>query len=201
MTKIYTLMPDRLNLNGEQGNVLVLKRRIEWLGFRVEVVSVDSVAKLSELITSGDLAKGGSFVFIGQGSLETFGLFEKQKDSVTNLYSQLQQAEIPTLVVGTLFELLASAPKLPEFRSEFVLEKFVGADFDILGYAGTAYQVEAIKLTGSSFIESVLHGPILAKNPKLADWFLSKIGIPISPNKQFEVVDEIIGRIWELELP
>jgi CobQ-like glutamine amidotransferase family enzyme len=46
---------------------------------------------------------------------------------------------------------------------------------------------------------TTLHGPVLAKNPKLADRILEKLGAKVSSNTEIETLDSAIPGIWELE--
>lgn len=201
MKTIYTLMPDRLNLNGEQGNVLVLSRRLEWQSVSHQVVEIQDLAQLEKLLPKLEKSPRDCFVFMGQGSFETFSYLEKQSALLHDLLARLVFAGIPTLAVGTCYEIFANAPKSQLFFSEFIKSDFKPGGFEILGYASTGYDLPALVTKGDNTVLTTMHGPVLAKNPKLADWFLAEMGVVREVVKELIEVDEIVAKIWDLEDP
>lgn len=201
MKTIYTLMPDRLNLNGEQGNVLVLSRRLEWQGIPHQIVGIQDLAHLEKLLPKLEKSPRDFFVFMGQGSFETFTYLEKQSAFLHELLTRLIFAGVPSLIVGTCYEIYANAPKSQVFLSEFIKSEFKPGGFELLGYASTGYDLPALAAKGDNAVLTIMHGPVLAKNPKLADWFLSEMGVVRADVKEFLEVDEIVAKVWELEEP
>lgn len=201
MKKIYTVMPTRLNLNGEQGNVLVIQRRLQWLGIPFETISLETLEDFFDAIPTMKNEADESFVFIGQGSLETFEQLQQNFTKLKTSIDQLSGSGVPTLIVGTCYEVLSGSKLRSAYFSEFVVEEFQPSRFDVLGYAATGYDLPALAVKGNSVVMSVMHGPILAKNPKLSDWFLNAMGISRTENANFSEVDEIAERIWSLERP
>lgn len=57
---IYNLFPERLNLYGDRGNVMVLRKRCEWRGIETDVVPIQSASDVR--LSEADL------LFLGGGS-------------------------------------------------------------------------------------------------------------------------------------
>ena len=65
--KILHLYPKEMNLYGDHGNVLAIKRRCEWRGIDVEVVEHEPGNKIPDDI---DIIFGGGGQDSGQGKIE-----------------------------------------------------------------------------------------------------------------------------------
>lgn len=199
MKTLYTFLPDRLNLNGSQGNLTVLRARLEWSGEVVSTVSIDSVEKLLELSEKPELCEN-AILFIGHGSLETQQFLAMSEELLRKSLHSLSEIGLPTLIVGTVYELLFGSSRLDTFRSEFVRTLFSPLGMEVMGYVATGYDLEPIQMTKNSTVWALMHGPILAKNPKLADWFLGRVGVHNKDsNSRIVSIDSIVDRIWELE--
>lgn len=159
MITIFTPFADRLNLNGDQGNVLVLLEYLKACG--VEAQQVQNPEQLG--------ANPPHFVLLGHGSKASMASIKQQ---LAQLKPQLQQWQqtVPGLAVGSsvlwLVENGLSAQRLnvgPQ-ESEFVTTSFEGSA--VLGYRNTDSGLANLSQNGL-WLESMLHGPILAKNPVL----------------------------------
>lgn len=196
MIELYTLAPERLNLNGDQANLLVLSKRLEWLGEPVKVVSLDSLADISALSAAVEKSPGRKFLLLGHGSASAWKSLEPLAEAVRELVVTLVAQSVPVLAVGSGYELLRpGAPRTPR-RSDFYVSEFEGRE--VLGYRNTDAQLPELARDGSLLL-TLLHGPLLAKNPQLADEFIEQLGVVVKANDRTEEIDAIVTKAWELE--
>ena len=193
MIQLYTLTPERLNLNGDQGNLLVLAQRARWAGETVLVTALDTqeeVLALSRAIPSQSL------LLLGHGSMAAMRSIDSYRPAVIELIAAMRAKSLPVLVVGSCVEWLSNSHEKQERISEFVVADLDGES--ILGYRNTDAAIESISRDGS-VISTMLHGPLLAKNPKLADDLLKSVGVKAKKNDRTKEIDAIVLKVWELE--
>lgn len=198
------LYPREMNIYGDMGNVITLKKRLEWRGFEVKVkaleVGVPFDFKSVDLLFGGggqdsgqkvvgpDLIKRGAAIRKaaqdGMPMLVICGLYQLFGRGFTTMEGQ----EIPgiavfraqtegstTRMIGNIvteslfgrlvgFENHSGVTKLDEGQEPLgqVLKGF-GND-PSRAYEGAVYK---------NTVGTYLHGPILPKNPDLADWLLA----------------------------
>ena len=94
--KILHLYPKEMNLYGDHGNVLAIKRRCEWRGIDVEVVEHEPGNKIPDDI---DIIFGGGGQDSGQGKIEDNlqAIAPKLKDLINN--------NTPCLVICGVYQL------------------------------------------------------------------------------------------------
>jgi CobQ-like glutamine amidotransferase family enzyme len=203
--RILQLYPSEMNIYGDWGNTLTLKRRLEWRGYKVELLEHHPNAKFP---TDVDLIVGGG----GQDSGQ-----DKIKDDLIKIGPQLQKLadeNVPMLMICGLYQLFGrffETNKGDRIKGIgiFKLETYGGPkrlignivsksdEFgEIIGYenhSGLTRLDEdqaclglVVKGDGNNgedgsegaryknVIGTYLHGSLLPKNPRLADFLIAK---------------------------
>ena len=162
--KLATVYPEHLNLNGDQANILVLQRRLQLRGVESEVIAVNDNDDLTNY----------EFIFLGHGSLAAWSHIDaKRPDLIRDVLEACDNGSF-IFAVASGYERLSkvrgvSAAKPASHRSEFV-------DVNgIVGYINTDSALEPFIFDDHALL-TLLHGPLLAKNPELADDLISKFG-------------------------
>ena len=203
--KILHLYPKEMNLYGDHGNVLVLKRRAEWRGIDVEIVEHEIGDKLPEKC---DIIFGGG----GQDS----GQQQIAEDLRANgdKFKEWVEDGVPTLLVCGLYQLFGNFFRTADGDtidgiSVLDIETVAGAKRmignavvrtskfgEVVGYenhSGKTTLGAEMKPLGmmekgegnngtdktegaiyKNTIGTYLHGPLLPKNPKIADFLIQK---------------------------
>lgn len=203
--KILHLYPKKMNLYGDHGNILAIKRRCEWRDIDVEIIEHNPGDKIPKDI---DIIFGGGGQDSGQGEIgeDLLKIGPKLKDMIED--------GVPCLVICGLYQLFGKYFQTAEGK------KIMGASIlDITTKAGPGRLIGNIIINSYGFgkvvgyenhsgltsigpnvnpfgevilgagnngedktegcrykncIGTYLHGPILPKNPKLADFFIEK---------------------------
>lgn len=197
--RILHLYPREMNLYGDHGNILALKRRCEWRGMKAEVIPLEPGAALPDGI---DIIFGGGGQDSGQSRIEQDLL--SRKEQIRTLVEQ----GTPALVICGLYQLFGKGFRTNEgqyirgidvfpIETEAGPERLVGnitimsEDLgEIAGFEnhsgltflkGCAPLGTVIRGQGNNgkdrtegaryknCIGTYLHGPVLPKNPRLAD--------------------------------
>ena len=202
---IMQLYPRDMNIYGDWGNVLALKRRLEWRGFSVELIEYNVGDSFPENI---DIIIGGG----GQDSGQLRICDDLRK--IAPRLKRLADDDLPMLAICGLYQLFGHnfitkdgekilgigildlktigsderivgniILKSPEFGEIIGYENHSG--LTTLGHNATALG-EVIKGIGNNNIDrqegaryrnvigTYLHGPLLPKNPHIADWLISQ---------------------------
>lgn len=202
---ILQLYPRDMNIYGDDGNVLVLQKRLEWRGFQPIVLGYDLGDPLPDAV---DIVVGGGGQDSGQQTVQDDLL------SIGPRLRQLAEDGLPMLVICGLYQLFGNFFETQDgsriqgigiFDSETYgkPDRLVGnivthsPDFgDIVGYENHSGQTflkgntKPLATVKSGFgnntidqqegarvhnvIGSYLHGSLLPKNPKIADWLISQ---------------------------
>ncbi len=202
---ILQLYPLDMNIYGDYGNVLVLKRRLQWYGYEVNVLAYNV----------GDSFPDDVDIIIGGGGQDS-GQVKIQADlmSIGPRLKQLADQNVPMLVICGLYQLFGKFFKtadgeviqgigLLDIETYGKSERLIGNVIvtseqfgDIIGYenhSGQTYLGDDVKPLGeiqlgagnntesntegaryNNVIGSYLHGSILPKNPKLADFLIDR---------------------------
>ena len=199
MIRLGTIAPDKLNLNGDQGNLLAMSKFLRLAGFEVEVLPV----------TNADQALACNFLILGHGSIAAM-------QSLDTAFAGLKLEEVigivPGLAIGSGYEYLSRVGLVDQKiqpgprQSEFTIGQ-VGP-VKVLGYRNTDSGLPNLALNGQ-WICSMLHGPLFAKNPILlmraakATVAAAQLQWPTElPAALLLWIDELNGicsRIWKLE--
>lgn len=193
-----------MNIYGDNGNVLVLKRRLEWYGYQANVIAYNV----------GDVFPNDVDIVVGGGGQDS-GQKKIQADlmSIAPRLQQLADTGLPMLVICGLYQLFGKFFKtstgevingigILDVQTIGKSERLIGntivdsTDFGLLyGYenhSGQTFLDKNVEPLGTirlgagnnlqddnegarykNVIGSYLHGSILPKNPKLADFLIS----------------------------
>ena len=218
---ILHLYPKEMNLYGDRGNILALKRRLEWRGIGVEVIPYEPGDKLPKKI---DVIFGGG----GQDSGQ-----EKIAEDFSKIAPELKlliEKDVPALLVCGMYQLFGEYYELMNgkrikgagiFSIHTVAAKnrHIGNIIidsprfgEIVGYenhSGLTYLDEFETPLGTvrsgfgnnekdkgegiiyrNAIGTYLHGPILPKNPKIADFLIETALKNAGINNPLESLDD-----------
>ena len=192
-----SIFADSLNLNGDQANLFVLQQRLKWAGHSSTIAPVSSLAELEQ--------SKADFLFLGHGSIAAWKACEAQWPSLAKDFLTFSNSRSALAVSSGADRVLAASGAQPAVLGASVSE-FCLDDFDsqkILGYKNTS-SIANSTLRVERAILTWLHGPVLAKNPAVADAILSDL-LSISPkglaNENTRKIDEIVAGVWHLEMP
>lgn len=202
MIRLGVFFPDHLNLNGDFGNIEVLARQFEWRGMACEVVRVED---------ERHLADGLDFLLIGHGSSAAWDSIRDRLNSLEGLLRKLVESGTPGLCVSTGFEELVRLAVVadlecksnPERVSKFVVQ--ADGNQEVLGYLNTDVDLPPLHREGQ-FVCTMLHGPVLAKNPALLLELLENISLhaglqlkAIQTNEKTDLLAGLVDEVWKLE--
>lgn len=220
---IIQLYPNDMNLYGDWGNTLVLKKRLEWRGFRVEII--DHNPGDATDFSTGDIFVGGGGQDAGQLAIQDDLL--SHGEELKNLASN----GVPMLLICGMYQLFGRQFVTNDgavIRGIGVLpvettagkERLIGnitLESDqfgtIVGYenhSGQTFLDDTVQPLGkvvrgagnnttdgtegvqfNNVIATYLHGSLLPKNPKIADFLIAKAlerrGIPTENLRPLEI--------------
>lgn len=208
---IAYLYPDLMDLYGDSGNLIIIKKRLEWYGHKANIITVN-------------LGDDTSFVeydmlFMGAGIERNQIIVGEELQKRADSLKRNIEKGLPMLFIATAFQLLGtsyttntgekiSGLSLFNFYSENKSERLTGntlittdindKEVNVVGFAnhlGRTYIVDdnilpfgqVVKGYGNNEVDksegirykkligTYLHGPVLSKNPSLADFFINKM--------------------------
>lgn len=222
---ILQLYPNDMNIYGDNGNLLVLQRRLEWYGYTPNIVTYnvgDTLPKEVDIIIGGggqdsgqekihadllkigptlkDWAEAGVPMLMVCGLYQLFGKFFKTLDNKT--LEGIGILDIET--IGTNERLIGNIVTDSEFGDIIGYENHSGQTF--LG-RGVQPFARTVKGAGNNskdghegaryknVIGTYLHGSILPKNPQLAD-FLIRTAVE-NRDEEFstDIVDDLLAEL------
>jgi CobQ-like glutamine amidotransferase family enzyme len=194
---------EQLNLNGDVMNLMVLSKRLNWLGFEVEVVDLTTQNILEQL------ALGVDFALLGHGSTAAWSQLLQKKEELASAFGELVKQQVPLFAVSSGFQVMVDLGIINEpyekveRSSKFSVSTFAGNE--LLGYVNTDTNLPIFSNYGAA-TGTLLHGPVLAKNPWLADQIietlLTRRGLVVgnsSWTSRFEHVNLALEGVWRLE--
>ena len=193
MARVYSLYPELLNLNGDQANALVLTKRALWAGLEVENLGVNSVVDMQsalEFVKTGGLA----FLLIGHGSLAAMKSFQHEATMIREWVGSMLEMGSFGVAVGSGYELLR-----PEFNRGVRISDYADVELqgfkNLQGYVNTDTNLPLAQFLSERFLATMVHGPVLARNPELADFFVAGLGGKNLANQRASEVDELVKAI------
>ncbi|MGF7535762.1 glutamine amidotransferase [Bacillus mexicanus] len=219
---LYHFFPDKLNLYGDRGNIICLKKRCEWRGIELIVREVSETDNL-------DMSDMDLF-FIGGGSDREQSLATNELQKIKDTLKEKIESGVPGLTICGGYQFLgteyidANGNRLEtlgilDFKTEAKNPRLIGNVLiksdqfgKVVGFENhggrTYHNYETLGVVEKGFgnedndkkegivyknlIGTYLHGPILPKNPEVAD-FLVKQAI----EKKY---GEEIAEDWMLQL-
>lgn len=218
---ILQLYPRDMNIYGDHGNMLVLKKRLEWSGYDVKVIEYNQGDEFPKDI---DLIVGGG----GQDSGQT--KIQADLIKIGPKLRKLADAKMPMLMVCGLYQLFGKFFQtinnetiegigLFDIETYGKAERLIGnivTESDKFGYiigyenhSGQTFLGQSVKPLGvvrmgagnnttdahegaiyKNVIGSYLHGSLLPKNPKIADFLIEQA--VINKYREFEppIIDD-----------
>ena len=212
--KIVHLYPKEMNIYGDNGNVLVFSKRLQWMGYKTEIIGVGI----------GDKIPIDSSIIIGGGGQDA-GQLDIADDlkSKKSVLQDMANNGVPMLMICGMYQMFGNYFKTNEGKiipglgiidittiagDERIIGNIViGSEWgDIVGYenhSGKTYLGNGIKPLGSSVLGqgnngqdntegaiynnvfgSYLHGPILSKNTMFTDHLLKIVTGPDELSKK-----------------
>jgi CobQ-like glutamine amidotransferase family enzyme len=199
--KLVSIFGDRLNINGDQANLTVLQKRLQWAGVTSQVIKVTSREQL--------LTSNADFILLGHGSRAAWASCENEWPTLASDFAVATQGT-SGLAVGSgatkvSEQVEGELDELKEPLSTFAVDVVDGRE--LLGYKYSEVTPAASRRVGRALL-TWLHGPVLAKNPELADQIIVEIiqskgqEVPASlANENTRKIDEILASVWQLEKP
>jgi CobQ-like glutamine amidotransferase family enzyme len=198
--KLVALFPKHLNLNGDQANLQVLAKRLQWRGLAAEIIYVNK---------GQAIPKDAALIFLGHGSMAAWADVESDLNRFVGDIKQLIADGAAFMAVATGQEraiklgLLAGTANTKGRISKFEITELQGQE--ILGYLNSATDAPVVQKQGL-LLGTQLHGPVFAKNPSFADSYLAEIakarGVELvvdDLNTNASLVAGIVNQVWELE--
>lgn len=222
---ILQLYPNDMNIYGDNGNLLVLQRRLEWYGYTPNIVTYnvgDTLPKEVDIIIGGggqdsgqekihadllkigptlkDWAEAGVPMLMVCGLYQLFGKFFKTLDNKT--LEGIGILDIQT--IGTNERLIGNIVTDSEFGDIIGYENHSGQTF--LG-RGVQPFARTVKGAGNNskdghegaryknVIGTYLHGSILPKNPQLADFLIRTAVENRGEEFSTDIVDDLLAEL------
>lgn len=229
MNKEITLLqlyPRDMNIYGDNGNALVIKRRLQWYGYKVKHITHNPGDKFPDQV---DIIVGGGGQDSGQDKVMEDLLMIGPK------LKALADSGTPMLMVCGLYQLFGHSFKtssgetlkgigLLDVETYGESERLVGNIVvetkkfgDIIGYenhsgqtflgenavpfgivrlgAGNNMQDMYEGARYKNVIGTYLHGSILPKNPRLADFFIEKAAIKKFGEMSDDIIDDNFAQL------
>jgi CobQ-like glutamine amidotransferase family enzyme len=165
MIKLATFMPKYFNNNGDQGNIEVLAKQLQWRGVQYSVTSTDFA--------------DSDFLLVGDGSRAVMREFKSELAAITELLAERLRTGKATLIVGSAHEFFCSRlPGLPELKKTRRVSEHrevSSGNLRVVGYRNNEIDVDLYIM--QAFISTSLFGPILAKNDNLLNIVLNSMGV------------------------
>jgi CobQ-like glutamine amidotransferase family enzyme len=178
------ISPTHLNLNGDLGNLLVLKKRLEWRNVETSIEHLNGSEDLNDF----------DFILVGHGSNAAWKqLLDSRSDLLGKLVAYVE-SEGALLAVASAADRLQPLLTGVEVTFGDRVSEFLDVD-GVVGYKNSGSNAENLSWYKNALLTQ-LHGPVFAKNPELADQIISSNGwADISLRSQeLDAVDELAAQ-------
>jgi len=162
--RFAALYPQHLDLNGDHGNLLVLQKRLKWRGVEAQIIPITKPTELESF----------DFVMLGHGTKDAWAEVLRLEPELIQRVAAFSEAGNTVLAVSSGYkylieELDQTRIKHGEHVSEF---KNFG---ETVGYVNSDLVLPLVQTVGQT-VMTLMHGPVLAKNPELADRMIQSAG-------------------------
>lgn len=155
--RLGAISPSHLNLNGDLGNLLVLTKRLAWRNVQSSIEHLDGSEDLSQF----------DFILVGHGSSAAWKqLLDSRSDLLNKLVEFVERDGALMAVASAADKLIPLLTGVEVSRGARVSE-FMNVD-GVVGYKNSESQGPDLVWHKNALLTQ-LHGPLLAKNPLLAD--------------------------------
>jgi CobQ-like glutamine amidotransferase family enzyme len=155
--RFAALYPKHLDLNGDHGNLLVLQKRLLWRGVEAEIVPVLKPQVLADF----------DFVLLGHGSKDAWAEVLRLDPDLLLRVGELVRDGKPVMAISSGYEYLIEELEGNVVEHGVHVSEFRNVD-EIVGYLNTEVVLSEIRTIRQTVL-TLFHGPVLAKNPDLAD--------------------------------
>lgn len=162
--RFAALYPKHLDLNGDHGNLLVLQKRLEWRGVDAQIFPV---AQPTEL-------EGFDFVLLGHGTKDAWTEILRLDPEVIRRVADFSRAGKSVLAISSGYEYLVEELESIRVRRGEHVSEFRNLG-ETVGYVNSDLVLPLIQIVDLT-IMTLMHGPVLAKNPELADKIIDSAG-------------------------
>lgn len=181
--RLGAISPGHLNLNGDLGNLTVLQKRLAWRGVKSVIESLDGSEKFSDF----------DLILLGHGSNAAWNeLLSLRPELLPNLISYVE-ADGAFIAIGSAADRLLPLVGV-EVGSGKRVSKFIDVD-GVVGYKNSSSNSPDLMWRKKALFTQ-LHGPVLAKNPNLADQIIqmNEWAEIQSRSNELECVDELAAQ-------
>jgi len=217
---IISVLPDLLNTNGDAANARVLAQRARWSGHEASIVEVRSRADLPETVDAIVIGSGSDAELVEARDV-LMTMLDELRDWTTagvpllavgtgwELLSWGIELQDGTVIEGLGLVAGRAVPRATRATDDIVVTSkhgrlvgfenhardYVGAEASPLGRvaSGTGNGDGSEGLVMGDVIGTHLHGPVLARNPGLADQMLraafGRVGESYEPGERSVAVD------------
>lgn len=155
--RFAALYPKHLDLNGDHGNLLVLQKRLLWRGVEAVIVPVFKPQDLSDF----------DFVLLGHGSKDAWAEVLRLDPDLLLRVGKLARDGKPVMAISSGYQYLIEELEGNVVEHGLHVSEFRNVD-EIVGYVNTDSVLSEIRTIRQTVL-TLFHGPVLAKNPDLAD--------------------------------
>jgi CobQ-like glutamine amidotransferase family enzyme len=155
--RFAALYPKHLDLNGDHGNLLVLQKRLLWRGVEAVIVPVFKPQVLADF----------DFVLLGHGSKDAWAEVLRLDPDLLLRVGELVRDGKPVMAISSGYEYLIEELEGNVVEHGVHVSEFRNVD-EIVGYLNTDAVLSEIRTIRQTVL-TLFHGPVLAKNPDLAD--------------------------------
>lgn len=155
--RFAALYPKHLDLNGDHGNLLVLQKRLLWRGVEAVIVPVFKPQDLSDF----------DFVLLGHGSKDAWAEVLRLDPDLLLRVGKLARDGKPVMAISSGYQYLIEELEGNVVEHVLHVSEFRNVD-EIVGYVNTDSVLSEIRTIRQTVL-TLFHGPVLAKNPDLAD--------------------------------
>ena len=177
MIKIFVPFADRLNLNGDAANALILSKRLKWAGVDSLIVALTSENDFDSAIEEVQGSAQKHFVMVGHGSIAAMNSIAAYKSRISGLIDAVKSSGGCGLVVGSGYEWFkkhSASNRISEFRTSNLVLPGGSQALQVVGYVNSAANLPDCQWDGLVLLTR-MHGPVLAKSTELADFFISRL--------------------------
>lgn len=224
------LYEDLMNIYGDTGNIITLKKRAEWRGIKVKIENIS----LDDKLDTSDVSSKIDIYFFGGGQDQAQELVSQDliKSGKGKIIKQEVKRGIPLLSICGGYQLLGDyykphkGPKLkgvglfPAYTlasddrmiGNLVIDSMFSKLIGFENHSGKTFLKKGAlpfgmvikgfgnngedKTEGCIYKNAIgcyMHGSLLPKNPKLADWLLKKaLEIKYKKEINLEILDDIL---------
>jgi len=217
------LYADLMNIYGDTGNIIALRKRAEWRGIEVEIKQIS----VGDRIPTSGVGKQIDLYFFGGGQDQQQGVVAKdlgESGKGKVITSEIERG-VPLLSICGGYQLLGEyykphkGPKLPgvglfgaytvagdkRMIGNITIKSMFGKLVGFENHSGKTYLKKGStplgmvikgfgnngedKTEGCTYKNAIgcyMHGSLLPKNPKLADWLLKK-ALEVKYGKEIEL--------------